>query len=300
MVVTIPVLAAGALGSRTLQSALFPVQAALPWRIGLPGLILAAIVVLQWTQSTVQLAEVVAVSVAATLVVAGWQWRRTRQLALPELRRDPGAATPRRWLQVSVPMMGFFLVALALNQSDLYFLELLGNEEEVGLYAAAETTAHFLLFIQTSVVGLLAPLVQSAIEAGGEEPRRTRRHGQLVMLAALVPAVGLLVLAGRPILDLFGPAYAQAVPELRLLLLGGFAWAMAALAGLWLQFTGRGTVVVVIAAVTLAVDSALNASLIPTYGMRGAAASTAVTMTLSALAIAVAARRPLVAPARAA
>ncbi|MEZ4589506.1 MAG: hypothetical protein R2909_24275, partial [Gemmatimonadales bacterium] len=154
MVVTVPVLAAGALESRTLQSALFPVHAALPWRIGLPVLILAAVAGLRWAQPTVHLEQVVILSIVATLVVAGWQWWRTRRLALPELRRDPAVATPRRWLQASVPMMGVFLVTLALNQSDLYFLELLGAEHEVGFYAAAETTAHFLILVQTTVVAL--------------------------------------------------------------------------------------------------------------------------------------------------
>lgn len=46
-------------------------------------------------------------------------------------------AEPRRWLTTSLPMMGFFLVTVALSQSDLYFLEMLGDEHEVGLYASS-------------------------------------------------------------------------------------------------------------------------------------------------------------------
>jgi len=51
-------------------------------------------------------------------------------------------------------------------------------------------------------------------------------------------------------------------------------------------------VVVAIAAATLVVDSALNALLIPRFGMEGAAAGTAITMILAATAVVVARRRP--------
>ena len=73
--------------------------------------------------------------------------------------------------------------------------------------------------------------------------------------------------------------------------MASFAWASAALAGLWLQYTDRGRVVVGLGAATLMFDSLLNTALIPSYGMRGAAASTALTLTVAACALALAARR---------
>ena len=291
LVVCVPFLAVGALASRTLQSVRRPVLAALPWRVGLPALILLALVALAWTRSGLHLVEALGASIAATAMITAWQAWDAHRHALPELRRAPAAAEPRSWLAASLPMMGFFLVTVALAQSDLYFLEILGDEHEVGLYAAAETTAHFLILIQTTVVGLMAPLLSTALEAGGDAPAVIHRRGQRVMLAGLVPALALLVVAGEPILALFGDAYVQAEPELHLLLVANFAWATAALTGLWLQYTGRGHAVVVVAAVTLAIDSALNLVLIPRYGMRGAAASTAATLTLAAVALVIARRK---------
>jgi O-antigen/teichoic acid export membrane protein len=291
LVPCVPFLAVGALASRTLQSAKRPVLAALPWRVGLPLLILATVGGVAWLRPSIELTEVLLASIAATVVITAWQGWDARRAALPELRRDPALSEPRRWLATSLPMMGFFLVTVALSQSDLYFLEMLGDEHEVGFYAAAETTAHFLVLIQTTVVGLMAPLVSLALETGGDAPATTRRQGLRVMLTGLVPALLLLAVAGDPILGLFGGAYVQAEPELHLLLVGNFSWALAALSGLWLQYTGRGHAVVVIAAVTLAVDSGLNALLIPHYGMRGAAASTALTLSLAGLAVAIARRR---------
>lgn len=109
-----------------------------------------------------------------TVAQGSWVWR----LGLVAIELDPGFHKPREWLGASLPMTGSFLVALALNQSDLYFLEILSDEAEVGFYAAAATAAHFLLLVQTLVVGPIAPIARPAIEAGEESSGSTFRQAQ--------------------------------------------------------------------------------------------------------------------------
>jgi O-antigen/teichoic acid export membrane protein len=77
-----------------------------------------------------------------------------------------------------------------------------------------------------------------------------------------------------------------------LLLAGNVAWAAAALSSLWLQYRGRAGVVLAISIATLIADSILNLLLIPRYGMTGAAAGTAATLSVAALAVVVAGRAP--------
>jgi len=291
MSVAVPLYAAGALSGRALQSARFPVLASFPWRVVAPMLFLLLVGAAIWSQGAVGLPEVVTLAVATVAVVGAGQWWILRRLKMPRFERDPTFRAPRVWLTTSVPMMGVFLVTLALNQSDLYFMELLGDEAEVGHYAAAATCAHFLLLIQTTVVGVIAPLLQPALDAGPEEARATRRQGEHLMLLALVPAAVLLTAAARPILSFFGAGYPRAAPVLVLLVIGNSAWALASLSTLWLQYTNRGQVVVVVTLATLALDSLLNALLIPRLGMRGAAIGTAITMCLAAVAVVVARRR---------
>jgi len=291
MSLAVPLHAGGALASRGLQSARFPVLASFPWRVLAPMLFLLFIWATTWNQGAVGLLEVVALAVATVAIVTSSQWWLFRRLKMPRFDRDPASRMPRVWLATSVPMMGVFLVTLALNQSDLYFLELLGDEAEVGRYAAAATAAHFILLIQATVVGVIAPLLQPALDSGAEVARSTRRQGERLMLFGLAPAAALLTLAARPILSLFGSGYTQAEPVLVFLVIGNCAWAIASLSTLWLQYTGRGQVVLVVTLATLALDSLLNALLIPRFGMRGAAIGTAITMCLAAVAVVVARRR---------
>lgn len=292
MSVAVPLHAIGALASRGLQSARFSMLASVPWRVVAPMLFLAGIAAATtWGQGSVGLPEVVGLAVGTVAVVGSWQWWMLRRLKLPRLERSPDSRVPRVWLATSVPMMGVFLVTLALNQSDLYFLELLGQESEVGLYSAAATCAHFLVLIQTTIVGMILPMLQPALDAGPAEATATRRQGERLLLVVLVPTAVLLAGAARPILSLFGPGYPQAGSVLVFLALGNLAWAVAALSTVWLQFTDRGTVVVFVTLATLGLDSLFNLLLIPRYGMAGAAASTAVTMTLAASAVVLARRR---------
>ncbi|MEM1180375.1 MAG: polysaccharide biosynthesis C-terminal domain-containing protein [Acidobacteriota bacterium] len=291
VVVAVPVIAAGAMVSRTLQSAERQVWAALPWRVGFPLLKLALIGLAAAVAGGVHLHGAVMIAVVATVVVAGGQWWALRRSELPTLERDAGGAATGDWLRASVPMMGAFLVALALNQSDLYFLEIFAHDDQVGHYAAASTSAHFLLILQATVIGLVAPRLRPAIDRGAEEARAVYSHGMRMLLAVTVPVALGLAVAAKPILAIFGPSFVDAVAELELLVIGNAAWALAALATLWLQYTGRATVVLAVTIVTLIADSGLNWILIPRFGMAGAALSTAGTLSGAALTLLVLRRR---------
>lgn len=287
----VPAAAAGAMVSRALQSARRPARAVVPWRLGLPLLELGLFAAIVAWRGSLTDRQAILIAVAGTAAIAAWQWRDVRRLGLVETAPDPEFRRPRAWLAASVPMMGAFLVALALNQSDLYFLEVLGDEAEVGRYAAAATVAHALTLAQVTLVGLLAPLAGTAIESGAASSRAAYRRGAALLLAFLVPLALLLAAFADPLLALFGPGYAEAHGVLLFLSAGYFAWAAAALSGLWLQYRGRAGAVLRISAATLGVDSVLNVLLIPRYGMAGAAGSTAVTLTAGALAVLAAHRR---------
>jgi O-antigen/teichoic acid export membrane protein len=282
VVIAVPLNAVAAMVSRTLQSSQRPAEAAMPWRIGLPLAQLALFAAVVGLGGTLGLAEAVAIGIVATAVLTAWQWGAVRRYGLVDLAGDPAFHQPRQWLGSSLPMMGAFLAALALNQSDLYFLEILGDDAEVGHYAAAATVAHFVTLVQVTVVSLIAPIAGSAIEDGAEASRATFRRGLAMMAGFAVPVAVALAAAAGPVLGVFGPEYRSGVTTLELLVVGNLAWALAALSALWLQYRGRGRSVLGISLATLAVDSLLNLVLIPRYGMTGAAAGTALTLTLAA------------------
>ncbi|HMB92797.1 MAG TPA: oligosaccharide flippase family protein [Rhodothermales bacterium] len=292
MALAIPFMAAGALAGRTLQSVGRTFLAAMPWRVGAPVLLLVALVLVRFVMEQVGLYEVLWLAILTIVVITLAQWAMVRRHALKVIKFASEVRTPRAWLGISVPMMGVFLVTIGLAQSDLYFLEWLGAEGEVGHYAAALTSAHFIPLIQTSIIALFAPLVARDINSGSVQTNTAFLQGQRVMAVALVPVILGFALGAVPVMSLFGSTYPDAAPALRLLAIGNGTWAMAALSALWLQYRGRGLAVMRITVITLLGDSVLNVLLIPEFGTIGAAASSAATSTAAAAAIAWIARRP--------
>ncbi|MEM9554258.1 MAG: oligosaccharide flippase family protein [Acidobacteriota bacterium] len=285
MAVGVPLVAGGALISRALQSAHRLALAGLPWRIGFPLLKLGLLAGWAFALGELTVHEAVVLALVATAAVTALQWLALVRLELPRLERAPSQRHPRQWLVTSMPMMGAFLVALGLGQSDLYFLEALGDEKEVGHYAAASTSAHFLVVVQATIVGLVATVLQPALDQGRAQALDVYRRSQRMLVLALVPSAVVLIVAARPILELFGSGFTDAVPVMNLLVLANLAWAVAALAMLWLQYTDRAGFVLAVTGVTLAVDSLLNLVLIPRFGMQGAAASTLISVSLAAAVI---------------
>lgn len=286
MALSIPLMATGALAGRTLQTTGHTVMATMPWRVGAPAALLLALGATYAVRGAVTLEETLwltCLSIGAIMVV---QWVLVRRHALPAVRFERAARQPRDWLALSVPMMSVFLITLGLGESDLYFLEWLGDEREVGHYAAASTTAHLVLTVQTSVVALYAAQLSRDLEEGTPSADAALRRGTRAMAAVLAPLALVLLLGASPILDLFGAGYRDAALPARLLVLGNAAWALAALGALKLQFSGRSMAVLRLTVATLVLDSVLNAALIPSFGMVGAAASSAATSAGAALVVA--------------
>ena len=285
LALTIPFMAAGALSGRTLQSVGKTFYAAMPWRVGAPVLLLGVLLADRLVTGAVGLNDALWLSVLSVVVVALVHGALARRHALGAVSFAPDAREPVTWLTLSVPMMGVFLVTKGLGDSDLYFLEWLGDEAAVGHYAAAITTAHVLLLIQTAIVALYAPLLGRQVTVDDDRASPALYQGARIMALVQVPVVLGLALTAAPILGVFGPTYPDAAPVLRLLAVGNGAWALAALSALWLQYHGRGTTVMGVALATLVVDSLLNLLLIPHFGPVGAAASSAATSIVAAAAI---------------
>ncbi len=279
----LPLIATGALLSRILQSAKQLALSNLPWRIALP-LIKIALILLIWALFTrVELWQVIASGAVAVCLIIGWQWRKLRQLDLITLQRAPGTRPGNSWLKLSIPMMLAMLITLGLNQIDLFMLELLAEEHDVGHFAAAATTAHMLPIAQVTLAGLFLPLIAPAMAQGERAARTLFWQGQKMITLVVIVLATALIISGEWLLAFFGEDFLQATQALTYLTFGYAVWALAAFSSTWLQYAHKGTYVVVIGALTLSVDAACNLWLIPRYNINGAAIATLIAMSLAAL-----------------
>jgi O-antigen/teichoic acid export membrane protein len=193
----------------------------------------------------------------------------------------PDAHSKRDWLATAIPLMALAGMYALLNDVDKIMLGLLSSVEEVGLYTVAARISTLLLFAMQAVEIVAAPMVA--------EFHATRSHndfqGIVSRTAALVAALSMplvlgILLLGKPLLSLFGAEFIAAYPAL-LFLIGGHTVALlAAPAGFLLTMTGyQNQGMRILVGITI-LNILLNIPAIHFYGMQGAAAATAIVITV--------------------
>lgn len=292
----IPFIVIGALLSRVLQSGKYLAYSNLPWRIILPLLKLLLIGIVLLIKPRLVLWQVIVIGIVSAALIVYWQWKKVLSFKLLDFSVTE-KINARESLKSSLSMMFAMLVILMLNQLDIFMLEALAQEHEVGIYAAASTSAHILLVVQTSIAALFIPLF-SAVLATAKKAQSAHLPEQLLLLKnaqglfwqtqkstllAVVLIATLLTVFGKVLLGFFGDTYTQALIPFRYLVFAYALWAASAFVSTWLQYHQRESWVLMIGSLTLVVNAMCNYYLIPSYGIAGAAWATAMALIISSI-----------------
>lgn len=265
-----------------------------------PLLLLAAVALLLLIGGTATGTIVIIIAVASCAIVLAWQ-------ALNFLRRMPETvrgAQPvyhfRYWLKVSIPLFLYNSFYLILYNTDVIMLGFFEKPDQVAIYNAALRTATLINFIHLAISAVAAPRF-SALHA---QKKRDELQATFTGIAkwcfagTLFTAVVLLAL-GNFILGLFGPAFTVGMTALAILIVGNAIHTAVGPFGDVLTMTGHQNASAIGLGVAAVLNIALNAILIPFFGIDGAAIATAASMiTLTAILIVLAKRRVGISPIR--
>lgn len=183
------------------------------------------------------------------------------------------------WVRSALPLL-LFSGAQALNaQVEVILLGALKGPADAGIFSVAVRASGLVTFFLFAVRYPLAPMV-ARLHARGETAlleRTVRRAARVVFLASLPVALGVVVFA-RPLLALFGAEFKVGVTALILITIGQVSFAAMAFAGTVLVMTGNEAWLVRGVIVGALANLALNALLIPPFGLNGAAAGSTLAM----------------------
>jgi O-antigen/teichoic acid export membrane protein len=159
-----------------------------------------------------------------------------------------------------------------MNQMEVILLGHLATATDAGLFAAAWRLASLTPFALAALASIAGPQIASSYHRGAidELAGVSRLIARLGLLIAIATAA-LLVLFGRPLLDLFGPEFDAAYPALIALTIGGLVNAFTGVVAYMMTLTGRERPALIIFAGALAISLLLNLALIPRFGALGAA-----------------------------
>lgn len=218
--------------------------------------------------SSLTLGHVLAFTVAANVLVAGFLVIRARRNLVP--LPPNGGAIAREMLSYSVWIFLPTCLSTLIDQSGLLMLPLWNGAESVGVYGAAYSIWLIYSAVLSSIATLLFPRVINQ-----EKPYYRRYIRALVpyFVLALIGCV-LLAFGSRVIIvAIFGRSFADAGPALMIFTATFFLRFVSVPFGILIWTLRRPTVMVKFTLVQFATVMALNAWLIPRYGILGAAVS---------------------------
>ncbi|OBZ91990.1 multi antimicrobial extrusion protein MatE [Pararhizobium polonicum] len=291
-VFSLPMIALGDVMDGTSRAHSWAVSAMSPTYIVRPVLILVLMMlaVAIGEPHTAQTAMIAAM--AATYLTSVSQffiltWRLRRRYVKGPSRIEFGT-----WFRVALPIFLIEGFGFMLTNSDVVIVGLYLDPASVAIYFAAAKTMALVHFVMFSVKAAASPRFSAAMA----NPDRQ----QLAVIAiesakwAFWPSlvVGLLVLAcGSFLLSLFGPAFTSGYSLMAILFAGIMAKALVGPAEAFLTMAGRQKLCVALYAVALVCNLVLNVTMIPIFGLTGAAMATAGAMFVEAILLHVAVRR---------
>jgi len=185
----------------------------------------------------------------------------------------------RRWAACVVPLIALGAMGIINTRIDALMLGLLDDPGVVGVYRVACRGSDLITLALFAVNAALAPVAAHLFAAGQlARLQRTITRTARAILAFSLPVTLILIVFGRLLLSVYGEEFAAAVRTMRILSVGRFVSTAMGSVSLLLVMTNHESVATRVIALSVVANVALNALLIPRWGLEGAAVASAASM----------------------
>ena len=225
------------------------------------------------------------------LLVQAWLFRQEVFTRVP---RTQPIYHSRYWLRNSIPFLLVEAFYLVLAQSDIIILGNFVKPDEVAIYYAAVKTSNLIAFIFFAVSAISAPKFSELYSQNKHQQLNKLFSGAVrwTLWPSLLAAISLLII-GKPVLSLFGPTFVEGYTVLVILTLGILLKAAAGPVDMLLNMTGHQDRCAMVLGCAAGLNIVLNITLIPFFGLVGAAIATSTSVIVSVVWLAVLAKSRL-------
>jgi O-antigen/teichoic acid export membrane protein len=227
---------------------------------------------------------VVSIVVVAFAVTVSVQTVILNRKLAREVAPGPKAYELKTWFAMSLPLLmveGFYLL---LTNTDVLVLQHFRSPDEVAVYYAAAKTLTLIAFVHFAVTAAVAHRFSEYHVASDRERLKSILAESIrwTFWASLGAAVVILAL-GRPLLSLFGSRFVEGYQLMFILSAGLLARAAVGPVERLLSMLGEQRVCATIYASAFAFNLAMCFTMIPQYGMQGAAISTSAALVIESI-----------------
>lgn len=211
-----------------------------------------------------------------------------------EVSAAPPSYQKDRWTKSIWPFMVISCTHLINRRADILMLGALQGVEAVGLYTIASRGAELITFVLTAVNMSLGPKISACYARGDTERLQKMVVGSTrAIFAVSLPIALLLIFFGDWLLQVYGSGFLESGSALRILCIGQLVNASVGSVGVLLDMTGNEKDSAQAIALGAATNVALNALMIPRFGVEGAAIATASSIVIRNILLSIRVRRKL-------
>ena len=184
-----------------------------------------------------------------------------------------------KFIRSSLPMMMSSTALVLLGWMDTFALGIYTPEDQIGIYAIALKVATLASFIFLATSSILAPkLAQFYTDNNLKDfDRLVGFTTKINFISAFLIILGIVILRDW-ILGIFGEEFIAGSKVLIILCIGQLVMAFSGAVGIIMQMTGKQVAYQNIVLIALLLNIVLNFTLVPVYGILGAAVATAISM----------------------
>ena len=280
--VTLPIAAVARIRVGAIQGLEHVLMAQIPGAIIQPALLgilaVAAYLALGGTLTPSWAMAMTLLTSAITLVVVS---RMLKNATHESARASKPEYQTHAWLKSAIPLVFVNGTFIIMSATDTLMLGAIKGSEAVGAYAVAKRGALLITFVSGAVNTALAPTIARLYSAGDRERLQSViTKSMRISLLAAAPLGLVLAVHGDWFLMLFGSDFALGRDALTILSVGQIAQLGLGSVTLLLIMTGHERDAAIGAGVGVIVNGGLNALLLPSMGMAGAAIATTLSMIL--------------------
>lgn len=184
----------------------------------------------------------------------------------------------KKIIYFAIPILLYSSISNLITSLDLFLIKrLLMNDELVGLYSASSTIAKIPCFlVAASVSAAVFPMISNSV---GDSTRvREYIHNSLRQAILFIAPITFMIAAcsGSLISLVYSEAYRPAGPSLAILVIGTSIYGISSLLSIIISAAGKPNTAMIISMIILIIDLLLNKTMIPIWGIMGAATATGI------------------------
>jgi O-antigen/teichoic acid export membrane protein len=196
----------------------------------------------------------------------------------------PPRYQPRLWLRGTLPFLWIVAMFVINQQTDILMLGAFSGQKEAGIYNIVVRITQIVQFIVAAVSSATGPTLANLFAQGDRaEIRRVIHHSTRIAFFASLSVAAIIIPLSYWLLLIFGAEFTQGQGALVVLCMGYLLASFLELAGLLLLMSGHEKDTAFATGATAGLNVVLNAFLIPTHGLIGAAIATATSTVMRGL-----------------